>query len=482
MLRKFQYSILVTCLIFSGCTQEPKVHAKNLLLICIDTVRADVFYGLGERQKDSLNSWQDRALVFEQATSTSSWTLPALGSVFTGLWASEHGMGQFPGVIASLGFQLPSKRHKDVPLLTEVAVKAGFNTAIITASPWTNKERTFPGFDTRIKIGNIEGRAGLLNLGNLGWREGLVDLKELLSQQPKNSQNLYFLHLMEAHDWHIRPEFMLDARIAKFSAQQRAQYLQFAPDHICEDEQSLLCKRFLVYASAVSDIREGIATTLETLQAENALDDTVVIMFADHGEEFGDHAEDKRITRTETNSPETFFGHGRSLFQEIVHVPLMIWHPQYESTVIKQPVSLVDIGPTAARWVGLEFTPKRWPGRYLDTYLDPSQAADERVVYASEIAFGQQQVSIRQGAKKSVWFVASDENDYYDLATDPHELHSNSTASLVMLFDGLLFDYQQNKPKIALEKTSVTAEQIKDLQSIGYLQGLATEDSKGTME
>jgi hypothetical protein len=89
------------------------------------------------------------------------------------------------------------------------------------------------------------------------------------------------------------------------------------------------------------------------------------------------------------------------------------------------------------------------------------------VADASEIAFGQQQGGIQQGAKKSTWYVVSDQMDYYDPATDPHELHSNSTASLVLSYDGLLFDDMQCKPKTAPEKKYLSAKQIRGLQSIG---------------
>ena len=80
----------------SGEDLLPEASPRNILLICIDTVRADVFYGLGDSRKDSFSEWQDRALVFERASSSSSWTAPAIGSVFSGLWQSGHGAGQLP--------------------------------------------------------------------------------------------------------------------------------------------------------------------------------------------------------------------------------------------------------------------------------------------------------------------------------------------------------------------------------------------------
>ena len=136
--------ILAVSLLLSACAKEPLVSgedllpeasSRNILLICIDTVRADVFYGLGDFRKDAFSEWQDRALVFEGAISSSSWTVPAIGSVFSGLWQSGHGAGQMPSAIFEAGSGIipvsaevgqPTALYEDVPLLTEVmTTKAG---------------------------------------------------------------------------------------------------------------------------------------------------------------------------------------------------------------------------------------------------------------------------------------------------------------------------------------------------------------------
>jgi arylsulfatase A-like enzyme len=480
---------LAASLVLYGCTEGPKTadetsqsyestetllrqgYTKNLLLICIDTVRADVFYGMGEVQKDSLSAWQDRALVFEQATSTSSWTLPTLGSVFSGLWPPGHGLGQFPGVIASFGAEVPTALFKDVPLLAQVAEQKGFKTTSISASAWTNtifySGGLVKGFNEVFKVEE-------------GWRQTITKFEDVLAQKPENAPSMTFLHLMEAHNWHLEPESELDARIADFSSQQRTVFMKVAPARACEDEQSILCKRYLVYASAVSTLREAIATTLETMQGKKLLEDTAVIVFSDHGEEFGDHADVKRLIREFPTKPDLYVGHGHSMYQELLHVPLMVWHPQYEGATIQRLVSLVDIGPTAARWMDIDFKPVQWPGQFLDAYISRPQDTVERVVYTSGISLGEQQVSVRQGAKKSISYMASDESDYYNLGNDPHEQHTNPTNQLVMFFDGLLLDYIQGWPKKTPEKGELSDEQIRRLQSIGYLQGLEVGEGPAT--
>jgi arylsulfatase A-like enzyme len=486
--RNARLGLLAASLVLNGCSDRPEEAAetlppqesietlfpqptKNLLLICIDTVRADVFYGLGEAQKDSLSDWQDRALVFEHVTSTSSWTLPTLGSVFSGLWQPGHGLGQFPGVIASIGAEVPTAMYRNVPVLAKVAEQEGFKTTVISASAWTNT--------LSLSFGLLKGFSEVFKVEE-GWRYIIAKLEEVLEHQSEDDPKFIFLHLIEAHNWHMEPEPDLDVRIDKLSPRQRALFLKVAPARACEDEKSLLCKRYLVYASAVSNLREAIAAALETIQEKNLLEDTTVIMFSDHGEEFGDHADDPRLVREIPSMPDYFVGHGHSMYQELLHVPLMVWHPQYEGAAIQQLVSLVDVGPTAARWMGIDFKPAEWPGQFLDTYIASPQSTVERVVYASGLTTGEQQVGVRQGNEKSIFYLVSDESDYYDLGTDPHELQNNSTPQLVMFFDGLLLDFVQSMPKTTPEKGVLSEEQLRRLQSIGYLQGLEVGEAAAT--
>jgi len=153
-------------------------------------------------------------------------------------------------------------------------------------------------------------------------------------------------------------------------------------------------------------------------------------------------------------------------------VPLMIWHPEYEGMEIKQPVSLVDIAPTAARWLDFDFLPDQWSGRYLDDYLHPAAENIDRVIYASGISRGEIKVSAQQGIRKSIWNLVSDQTQYYDLATDPHELNSESTDKLVLHFDGLFLDHMLEAQDNELETGLLSEEQIRRLRSIGYLQGV----------
>jgi len=474
--------LLVVCLSLFGCssgTEEPveKVQAnssvRNLVLICMDTVRADVFYRLGELDKDSLGNWQKDALVFRQASSAAPWTLPSVTSVFTGLLPVQHGMGQLPGDYKNVNKSIPTDLYKGTPLLAQTALAEGYRTGIITRNGWTyNNWRSkglVAGFSRNVKFTHKE-----YPIKDTVWPLMVEKWRTLFTRDISEAPTFYFLHLMEAHDWHLQGIEELDAVLSTLTQEQRDRYRSLAPGPACEEEQSEDCKIFETYAYAVLSMREAVATVLEALKAEGLLQDTAVIVFADHGEEFEDHKGDGRPETSPGH--QQYWGHGHGLYQEQVHVPLMVWHPDFQGRDIQQPVSLIDIAPTAARWLGFEFMPDGWQGRFLDDTLNGLPETGERVIYASGISMGQEQISARQGAKKGIWYTLSDLNQYFDLDRDPLELHPLETPDLIMQFDGVFLDYVQLRPDKEVIPTRMTKKHLKGLQSIGYLQGVEADD------
>ena len=478
-------SLLMTASLMTACSDEQKAPAtvaapleqnavKNLLLICIDTVRADVFTALNESPSDPLNAWLDDALVFSRTKSSSSWTVPAVGTVFSGLWQHGHGAGQLPsmkivdGVSTNESMHRPTAIYPGVPLLAEAAKEAGFHTSIISASPWTN--------DTESRIGLNTGFDENLRIGKNGAKLAYAKMKEALATREEGTPFFQFMHFMEAHDWHLEPEPKMDKRVAQFTPEQLALYLRTAPPTACADKESLLCKRYLNYAAAVVRLRESIARLLASMSKDGLLKDTAVVVFSDHGERFGEHESDPLIARKIKELPEWFIGHGHSMYQELVHVPMFLWHPDIDGAQVDELVSLIDITPTVSRWLGLDFIPDDAPGIYLEAFLNPSEETRNRVAYASGIVRGEQQISVSQGPIKSIWYMVSDQYSYYNVIEDPLETKSQPTDSMVLTFDGYFVEYVESKRDVELIPANFSKEQIQRLQAIGYLQGVEAED------
>ncbi|NND69758.1 MAG: sulfatase-like hydrolase/transferase [Halioglobus sp.] len=447
---------------------------SNLLLICVDTVRADTFYSLGERRDDRLQAWQDDALVFHQAQSPAPWTVPALGSAFSGLWPIQHRAGQLPGAThVSVMLSRPGLMRKDTDTIAMAARNAGMATNVVSSSGWTfeaiNGVGINHGFSEFHKFA-----PSLETLGDVYWEPMVDKWEDMISAQEQDERALNFVHFIEAHNWHLVTAAELDERIATFSAEQRADYRATAPERACADEASLMCRRYLVYAHAVGVLRDAVANMLDTLKSSGQLDNTAVVLFSDHGEEFNDHIGDGR--EDSKYRQEVFFGHGQSLYQEQLRVPLVVWHPSEEGRAIDTPVSLVDIAPSAAHWLGLELIAPDMAGELL--HEQPGHGTAERVLYASNIGAGEIQVAARRGDVKSIWYIPSDRTAFYDLVQDPAELHSTPSNALVLEFDGYFLEHSQLQPKDESEAAKFTESQLKRLQSIGYLQGVDNAEAE----
>ena len=137
----------------------------------------------------------------------------------------------------------------------------------------------------------------------------------------------------------------------------------------------------------------------------------------------------------------------------------------------------------------MAFMPDAWDGHFLDDYLNSGQPGTtskiqsklERVTYASGIANGTEQFSARKGSRKSIWHIGSDDTYYYDLTVDPHEMNSQGTDADILLFDGLFQDYMAYTPKKEIKSAVLSDDQIRRLQSIGYLQGVeVSEDAEAS--
>lgn len=492
--KQVRATTLAICLTLFGCSSEdaqtpivdtPSVAdpVRNLVLICIDTVRADAFFKLGDTQEDSLSQWESDALVFKQAYSTAPWTLPSVASLLTGLWPVQHGIGQLPGEMKNLARSFPTDFYEGTPLLAQTAVEQGYKTAIFTRNGWTFdswRSKGLPaGFTENVKFAH-----DIYRIDETVWPKMVEQWRELFVSDAGVAPSIHFLHLMEAHDWHIMDMEAVEALVAKLTPQQQQSFLSLAPEQTCKDAESDMCKRWMVYTHAVTVMREAVATVLANLKADGLLDDTVVIAFSDHGEEFDDHKGDGR---PDTSSGEILtFGHGISLYQEMLHVPLLVWHPEIEGKEIEQPVSLIDIAPTAARWLGFKFMPNQWQGHFLDDTLQiparkTSQTA-QRVIYASGISLGEPQISAIQGGKKGIWYTLSDINRYFDLDRDPLEQEPINSMDLVMRFDGHFLDYVQSRPDKKIKPTRFSEKHIERLKSIGYLQGVEIDESRTSQD
>lgn len=416
----------------------------NVVVIVVDTLRADhlPMYGYERNTSPFLNELAQQSAVFEHGYSTSSWTAPATASLFTSLFPSRHGV--ITGLVATKKLRKNNRNIEvnRIPLetttITEFMKQAGYQTVGITDNINIGKGIGFDrSFDRFANFSN-KGAAQL----NKTARLFLNDIKE---------QGPYFLylHYMDPHSPYQRQE---------------PWYSECMKEHSNKKMKAVRC----AYDSEITYTDGHIK---ELFEEYGWLDNAVVFITADHGEEFWDHGQ---------------LGHGHTLYRELIHVPLIVRHPNRPALRVEYKVQPMDIMPTLARFMDQPLDPN-WEGRSFRKMLRGlSPKSRDRVVYSERL----KGIEISQQTKRSVirgnWhYIESGDtaegdtaiqSELYNLSQDSAELmnvyeqHSRGVADelklqLAQLKEASPVLSEENKMLVPMDK-----ELVNQLRTLGYLK------------
>ncbi|WP_165066375.1 sulfatase [Paludisphaera rhizosphaerae] len=342
-----------------GPSATPAKGDPNVVVIVLDTVRADSLtpYGSERDVTPNLARLAREGVLFRNARSTASWTLPAHASLFTGRFPSE------------LSVDVGRPLDGEFPTLAERLSARGFATAGFVANlencnAWYGLDRGFDHYEDFYENDRVDARE-ILRCSRLGrftaaskWGAKLVrtafgpgsyqyrksaaminrDALAWLDARPDDGRPFFmFLNYFDAHDPYIPPA---DAS-RKFSAGTNA------PRDAYDD-----CLAYL----------DGqIGRLLDDLDRRGLRDDTMIVVTADHGESFGEHG---------------LAGHGISLYRAETHIPLIVVAPGKtpRESAVDRPVSLRDVAPTILDLLG--DGPGPFPGPSLSTAWQTFPAAE----------------------------------------------------------------------------------------------------------
>jgi arylsulfatase A-like enzyme len=321
-------------------------RAPNLLLLVLDTVRAQSLglYGHDRPTTPNLDRLGASSVVFERAVAAAPWTLPSHASLFTG--RMPHELGLHHGRPLGTG----------IPTLAEALVARGYRTAGFVGNniycgrgyglargfqhyedyPVSPQELLLASSLART-VANERAVRWLSRYYGIIGRKTVDDVnREFLRWLDRTPGRPYFafLNYSDAHEPYQPPERFLtrfaDGRPRDeqlwHSVRQAGRFdLYQAPpaDHAAN---------LAAYEAAIAWLDERVAGLLDELDRRGGLDETLVVITSDHGEEFGEHGR---------------FGHGSSLYRLALHVPLMLRYPGRLSNHREAyPVSLRDLGAT----------------------------------------------------------------------------------------------------------------------------------------
>lgn len=349
---------------------SPDDH-PNVLVIVWDTVRADRVATLGYKRSTTpnLDRFAADARVYERAISPAIWTPPSHGSLFTGLPPSQHGVNAL--------YKWLDGHHTT---LAEVFHDAGYGTYAFSANPYLADDTNLvQGFDTveHSFQGRWERDARFATASKLIPDDASTDIspkwKAQVGQQASGSTHGYkdagpvipvalgawlderddpetpffaYVNFMEAHiprvpSMSARREVMTETQLLTSLKTDVAQInllsYTFGKKEFSPKELQAINR---TYDAALIDLDEATSMLFDLLEDRGLLDDTVVVLTSDHGENLGDHH---------------MFGHKYGVWETLTHVPLVIRFPaKVTPGRVTTPVSNLDLFATILDLAGLD--------------------------------------------------------------------------------------------------------------------------------
>jgi arylsulfatase A-like enzyme len=388
---------------------------RSHLIICVDCLRFDRFVALLERPSSRLAQALRRAgAVFERAYTTAPWTYPATHSLLTGLYPHRHGARHAGGYREGVDQPWPDLLDPGRPTLFSEARRHGHATVGISTIYWALNERCrYDGCDLVVR--SAEQNVFYRNTPARWVVDTFIEVHEArLRRRPFTA----YLHLMDLHrpynlaaaaaflappgglaagveEWDARPYLNEPEALRRFKADKRRAY-----------------DALLAYVDA------QLGRLFDFLERAGRYADTTIVVTADHGEEFWEHEEfERRHYACGKKSRQPWLvgtGHGHTLFDELIHVPLAVVNPPGPPPDTRAPVSLVDVFPTLLEWLGAE------PRAPLDG-VSLWRRGPRAPVLAEATLYGHERKALVSDALKCVLSRGDRHVAFYDLARDPRE-------------------------------------------------------------
>ena len=409
----------------------PTAAGFNLLLVTLDTVRADhiAAYGYKGVQTPNLDRLASDGVRFSEADSPAPLTLPAHSTILSGLLPPRH------GVRNNGGDRFPDGPATLATLLSAAAYRTGAFIGAFVLDRRFGLARGFDRYDDDIpreKVADLDAE-----------RPGRVVVDRALAWLGTPSDKPFFawVHLYDTHAPYQPPE------------PYRTRYADRP------------------YDGEIAEVDEQVGRLLETLDRSGVAKRTIVAVVGDHGEELGEHGE---------------LTHGLLLYQPSLHVPLLLRAPGVlpRGWVVTIPVSLADLAPALAGLLGhpLTGTPDHpIDGRDLSALLARHQVPPAEFVYSESLfgtSFGWSPVfALRRGDLK---YIEAPRPEHYDLARDPGErdnLLDRRPAEARELAAHLAPIAGKDTP--GGTPVSLDEEARAKLRSLGYLAGVSLGNTQG---
>jgi arylsulfatase A-like enzyme len=436
----------------------------DLILISVDCLRADHVgaYGYSRPTTPRLDSFAERSVVFESAVASAPWTIPSHMSMLTGLPPSLHGLADHQDAFWGGTAKLLSPA---VPYLPELLARAGYEThAVVTGAPLSTDYGFQRGFSTFRELAPDASAA--------------VDSALNVLSRTREEGQFLFLHLVDPHaPYQPKVDFHDYASnfIERFGPRPDdiSDLVAMVGNETQPRDRADVEGVIQLYDAAIAYVDQHLGRLFDELEARGILEHAIVVVTADHGEGFFEHG---------------LWQHSKSLYQDLVHVPLIVRWPDRAHARVAVPAGLVDILPTFLEAAGIPAPPTE--GEDLRRLLSRG-ARSSAIATASEVNLAlpggtRSLVSFRDGESKYIATLAGafdeiegDEilhEELYDLARDPLEAINlvEQDQDAIEAFRGLLRTYVRKGRRVRTLRdegsdVDVDEETLRQLRELGYV-------------
>ncbi|MFL6196060.1 MAG: sulfatase [Thermoanaerobaculia bacterium] len=451
-IRRFPAFLLaaLALLPLASCRREP-VPPRNVIFILVDTLRADHLgtYGYARPTSPNVDGFAREAIKFTAARSQASCTFPSANSILTSRYPSAF-LGQ-----ADQALGIP----KNIPSVAEILREHGFRTAAVSASPVV---RVTP---SRYNPSAGFGRGfDVFEEGCMMRPASCVNRRAAELLQRTDKPLFLYLHYMDPHGPYQPPRHW-KRRFA--TGRPEKKWVRIGDPNPIGDWLYAGKKRPVftpadlrhlvdLYDEEIAFFDDNFADLVATLRKGGWLDDSLVILVSDHGEEFLEHEHLK---------------HCRALYDSSIHVPMLLRIPGVDAGAVAAPVQNVDLVPTILDYMGIDAGKRRFEGRSLRPLVEGKAGPAQP---APGMQYGLQATlrSASDGRYKLIQDLEANRARLYDLQADPKEnrdVLAGERRSFFRLRDALATWLARTEGGQG-ESVRKAKESEQRLRSLGYIQ------------
>lgn len=463
--------ILVGVFLLLQLNDQRKINALrcadcNVILIGVDTLRADHLsaYGYARKTSPNIDKFSQKGVLFKKAYSQSISTTPSFMSILTSLYPTDHGI-LFTGPAL---LNLPTVKINDsIKTLPEILHENGYKTKALVTSPFLPPKLGFGrGFDEFSEDTIPEQRKNLLGWLEMRGKEKFFIFYHDMGPHapyfsPSPYKNLFEPNYKGDISWEVseglvgekskEEEAVLDSRV--FWAK------------VSPSDPKDVYRLNALYDGTIKYLDDFIGDLQKVLDKENLWKKTIIIFTADHGEEFQEHGE---------------FDH-KQFYNQLLHVPLIINTPSISKGMqIDQRVRSIDVMPTILDLLGIKIEIPMRGNSLLPLIQNPKGESEDRPIIAiskidKTVIVGNYKYIDQRYVQRIIkkYPVNKLHEELYDLKSDPLELKNifNENKEMADKLKKLLKitiddDFYAKKPtKINLK---LEGDVLEEMKSLGY--------------